>query len=213
MSSIAPILALVGGAVALTAAQQAKRKREEDMHHQEILDVLGQRILTPREFCTGCEGYMDPDPQNWPKVVQQGFVWMARYRDAVQSIAGAAQVRGGWRPADCNADREGEGRSRHLCGWALDLEWVNRQVQRDVFRDFLIQIDTIDEDNNVIEFRNSAGMQVNRWGEFIRAKTGWRQGVGLRMYPYGNLHIDLGCPEVCGDCDPRRSDWLELQYR
>lgn len=212
MSTIAPLLALVGGAVVLTAAQQAKQKREDQSHHQAILEVLNQRLLTPREFCIGCEGYMASDPEDWPKVVQQGFVWMARYRDTVQSIAGRATVRGGWRPSDCNADREGEGRSRHLCGWALDLEWQNRQVQRDVFRDFLIEIGAIDSDNNPIEFRNASGMTANRWGELVRAKTGWRQGVGLRMYAYGNLHIDLGCPEACGNCDPRRSDWLELQY-
>ena len=161
--------------------------------------------LTVAEFIAGCESDVPP-PQQWPRYVRAGFERMSKYLEVVESVIGRVEILGGWRPGPCNDAREGAERSRHLAGWALDLDLSSEQER--AFRRFLVETGAITQSGTPI-YRDGR----NAWGDLVRRRTGWRGKVGLRQYASGSLHIDLGCPpDAVSLCDPRRSDWVEVLY-
>ncbi len=130
----------------------------------------------------------------------------------LRSQLGDLEVVGWHRPPRCNERRDGAARSRHVAGWAVDLRTSPDQVQRLV--GILLRLGAIDERSRTVTERDSAGRRANAWGAYVRRALGWRQGVGLRIYESGSLHIDLGCPpEATAVCDGREDDWLEVLWR
>ncbi len=127
-----------------------------------------------------------------PPLALAGYRALTPYLRLVRSIVGDAEVRSWWRPGDCN---DGAPRSRHLEGWAIDLRVTHAQTR--ILRDWIAQ----------------TGDTARSWGDYVRSAIGTDRRVGLRIYPSGNLHIDLGCPEASAVCDPRRSDWLDIAPR
>lgn len=152
--------------------------------------------LTAEEFGAGCS---IPAFASWPDDVRLGFVWLGRVRYALDQImGGSSRVTSGWRPAACNASRDGEDHSRHLRGWALDL--ALSRSQRDRLQAWL---------DSIGAFVGSTRARARAVGDAIRRLTGWRGFVGFRIYPSGSLHVDLGCPPGSTECDPRRADWFD----
>lgn len=156
---------------------------------------------SPEDFIRGCEGYFDDAPaelvfEEAPDYIRAGAYWLSRYVHVIRSIAREnAPIRGWWRPGSCNESRGGADASRHLAGWAVDLDPSSAAYDR------------------VWQFVDSIGGldDASRWGDYVRSQTGWTRAVGINFYPRGkHLHIDFGCPEDAPDCSPRRSDWVAV---
>lgn len=155
--------------------------------------------LTVAEFGAGC---VIPPVAQWPDDVRRGFYWMGRVRAAVDEIVGAPTVvTSGWRPRACNTDREGQPASRHLRGWAIDLQLVREQRAR-----LVAWLRSIGAD------RGSSSSKARKVGDALRRLIGWRGFVGVRIYASGNLHVDLGCHPANDECAPRSADWFENLY-
>lgn len=123
-----------------------------------------------------------------PRIVYVAAAYVARYLALVRALVGGGDVYGWFRCPECNERRDGSARSRHLGGWAVDLRPANPDVLP----------------------RMLAGLTARQWGDYVRRETGWPGYVGLRVYPSGSIHLDLGCHGT-PLCDPRRADWLEVQ--
>ena len=134
----------------------------------------------------------DDFPEQVPPTVQEGYAALRPYVGLIERLVGPVEITSWWRPPQCNSRVGGAEASRHLEGWAVDMRLRDDQSER-------------------------LGRQIARvgggakgWGDYVRREIGTSRKVGFRMYPSGNIHIDLGCPEVSALCRPRSSDWLDL---
>lgn len=153
------------------------------------------------DFFRGCEEYATPGTVG--DLEREGFRRLAPYVRLMWGIHGRAHIRGWWRPPDCNEARRGSPRSRHIAGWAVDMDLTPAQTARLYAK--LRQLGVVDERGNVV---NRA-----RWGRYVRRTLGINEYVGLKIYRSGNTHIDLGCPPAATGCDPRSRDWVEVEWR
>ena len=162
---------------------------------------LPPRGFTWPDFLRGCEHHVR-DPEQLPEIAKAGFVALAPYVRLIWSITGHAYIRGWYRPTACNAERGGTSRSRHLAGWAVDLNLSSSQTRALIGR--LRELGAVDGRGRVIN--------PDRWGAYVRTQLGTARKVGLKIYASGNIHIDLGCPEEARECSPRSRDWLVVDY-
>lgn len=131
-------------------------------------------------------------PQSVPPLVQEGYLALRPYVDLIERLVGNVEISSWWRPPVCNERVGGAEASRHKEGWAVDMRLNGSQSQR-----LRSQIAAM-------------GNKAQTWGDFVRSEIGTSRKVGFRMYPSGNIHIDLGCPQDSLLCSPRRQDWLEI---
>jgi len=157
----------------------------------------GMRPLTLDDYVRGCEA--EAPSGSLDKATLAGFRALTPYVYLIwQVVRGEAHVRGWYRPPACNARRGGASRSRHLAGYAVDMDFTPAQTAALV--DKLQSLGAIDSRKRVIA--------PSRWGDFVRSSLGIDENVGLKIYASGNIHIDIGCPPGTPLCDPRTSDWL-----
>lgn len=164
-------------------------------------DSVPPRGFSWAQFLRGCEHHV-ADPTQLPELVQSGFVALAPYVRLIWRITGHAYIRGWYRPTRCNSERGGSTRSRHLAGWAVDLNLSTAQTQALIGK--LRQLGAVDQRGRVIN--------AHRWGNYVRRELRTQRKVALKIYRSGNIHIDLGCPEAASECSPRRRDWLVVDY-
>ena len=131
-------------------------------------------------------------PEQVPPTVREGYLALRPYVNLVERLVGPVEITSWWRPRGCNSRVGGADASRHLEGWAVDMRLRDDQSER-----LLWQIEM-------------AGGTAKAWGDYVRREIATSRKVGFRMYPSGNIHIDLGCPEGSALCSPRSADWLDI---